>query len=206
MGLSTGASEADFRRWEEKIKKLAMAKFAGKETNILVNEESVDTFFEAPAKNGECDADMVERARNDIGNAAKKGDNTGEGKTVVKTKGVDSTGSKCQVVYQTQCTKGKNKEAARAINAATEVGIAKDSGKRFRSLESGSSSVSSTPTEEEVPEGGSPESQDYAGGDIAPDSESGSGSGSGSGSEAEPEDGETSVASGYSNGLQLITV
>merc|ERR1711871_1724027 len=174
--IATGSSEDAWNKKQERIKKLAKAKFAGDDTDVVVNKEQVDTFFEVDAVNGKCDDAGVERARNDIGNAAKKGDKAGKGETVVKSKAVDASTSKCRVVYAAKVTEGKQKEAAAAINQAKEVG--KKKGKRFRDLNAGGdSSVSSSPSSEEVPNGESPESTDFSKGAVAePESDSGSGS------------------------------
>merc|ERR1711871_406689 len=88
--IATGSSEDAWNKKQERIKKLAKAKFAGNDTDVVVNKKQVDTFFEVDAVNGKCDDAGVERARNDIGNAAKKGDSKGKGETVVKSKAVDA--------------------------------------------------------------------------------------------------------------------
>jgi len=164
--IAAGSSEDAWTKKVERIKKLAKAKFAGKSTDVIVNKKQVDTFFEADAVSGKCDEATVEQARNDIGNAAKKGDTKGKGETVVKSKGVDSASSKCRVVFATKVSEGKHEDAAASINQAKEIG--KKKGKRFRSLNAGGeTSVSSSPSSEEVPNGESPESTDFSNGGVS---------------------------------------
>merc|ERR1711871_1894128 len=164
--LATGSSEDAWEKNKERITKLAKAKFAGKDTNVVVNEEQVDTLFEVTAADKKCDDAEVEQARNDIGNAAKKGDPDGKGETVVKSKAFDSASSKCRVVFATKVSKGKHEEAAASINKATDVGKKKD--KRFRNLNAGGdASVSASPSSEEVPYGESAESTDFSKGGVA---------------------------------------
>jgi len=152
---------------------LAKARFAGKTTDVEVNTKQVDTFFEADAVDGKCDDDMVERARNDIGHAAKEGDKKGKGETVVKSKGVDSATKKCRVEFATKVSEGKHKEAAAAINKAKEVGKKKKttgsgSGRMLRNLGADAEgSVSSSPTSEEVPYGETAEMTDFSKGGLA---------------------------------------
>jgi hypothetical protein len=177
--LATGSTEKAWDERKARILKLAKAKFAGEDSDVKVNDAQVDTFFEADAKDGKCDADMVERARQDVGNAAKKGDTAGKGETVVKSMGVAS--SKCRVVFATKVTKGKHKEAAASINEAKEVG--KKKGKRFRNLAgAGEGSVSASPTSEEVPYGETAEATDFSKGGLSAEVNTGSGSSGSSGS------------------------
>ena len=161
--------------------KLAKARFAGKPTDVKVNTKQVDTFFEADAVAGKCDADMVEQARNDVGNAAVKGDKEGKGETVVKSQGVDSASKKCRVVFATKVSEGKHTEAAAEINKAKEVGKKKKSkasgsgsGRMLRNLDGETEgSVSASPSSEEVPYGETAESTDFSeGGVTAPVEES----------------------------------
>lgn len=160
---SAGGTEADFNRWKERIQSLAKSKFEGTESNIKINKKRVDTLFEFKAKNGACDNKTVNEARIGIGKAAKKGDTAGEGKTVIKSIGVDSSKVKCRVIFQTQVTEGKHKAAAAAINGARNIGVKSGSKKRLRSLEENSgSSVSSSPTEEEVAYGSESEETDFS--------------------------------------------
>merc|ERR1711935_668021 len=101
--MATGSTaEAWEKRWKARVLKLAKARFAGEDSDVKVNTKQVDTVFEADAVAGKCDDDMVEQARNDVGNAAKKGDKDGKGETVVKFKGVDSATKKCSVVFATK--------------------------------------------------------------------------------------------------------
>merc|ERR1711968_192822 len=200
--IATGSSEDAWNKKQDRIKKLAKAKFAGDDTDVVVNKEQVDTFFEVDAVNGKCDDAGVERARNDIGNAAKKGDSNGKGETVVKSKAVDASTSKCRVVFATKVTEGKHKEAAASINQAKDVG--KKKGKRFRDLSAGGgSSVSSSPSSEEVAYGESPESTDFSGGAVA---DGNNGGGDKGGDEAEPEGGSLSLGIMSSGPSVLVAV
>lgn len=166
--MATGSTaEAWEKRWKARVLKLAKARFAGEDSDVKVNTKQVDTVFEADAVAGKCDDDMVEQARNDVGNAAKKGDKDGKGETVVKFKGVDSATKKCSVVFATKVSEGKHKEAAASINKATEVGKKKKTGRMLRNLEDDAEgSVSSSPTAEEVPAGSSAESTDFSKGGL----------------------------------------
>merc|ERR1711937_186039 len=197
--IATGSSEDAWNKKQERIKKLAKAKFAGDDTDVVVNKKQVDTFFEVDAVNGKCDDAGVERARNDIGNAAKKGDSKGKGETVVKSKAVDASTSKCRVVFATKVTEGKHKEAATFINQAKDVG--KKKGKRFRDLNAGSgSSVSSSPSSEEVPYGESPESTDFSGGAVADGNNGGGDKGGDKGGNEEEAEGGLSLGSSPPSG------
>jgi hypothetical protein len=173
--LAAGSSaDAWEERWKDKVLKLAKARFAGKPTNVEVNTKQVDTLFEADAVAGKCDVEMVERARNDIGNAAKMGDKDGKGETVVKFKGVDSATKKCRVEFATKVSEGKHEDAAAAINKAKEVGkktktkaSGSGGGRMLRNLEAHTEgSVSSSPTSEELAEGSEAESTDFSEGGV----------------------------------------
>jgi hypothetical protein len=176
--MATGSTEMAWKKHRARIVKMAKLKFAGEDIDVEVNQKEVDTFFEADSRDGKCDTDMIERARKDIGNAAKKGDPKGKGETVMQSQGVDSASSKCRVVFATKVTEGKHEEAAASINEAKEVG--KEKGKRLRNLAGGADgSVSASPTSKEVPHGETSEPTDFSSGEINSDGDSGSSSGNG---------------------------